>query len=313
MKKDESNKINRNFKSDCKLNYPLVSTKNNNHLVLSKAAPSKKPSISSNHLLINFIADKKKMKLTSCFDHYGSKNFLYSKDLALKELRLSDEIIEKKPKSFKSIKNDSNNTNSITYNNTNQYTNDTTNADCSYKNDTGKNKVKAGGSLNEENRNEENEIKNFVKRVKTPKRRKSALSQINMESYLNSESENKDKEDRESPKRYSKSPRKRKSTFFYGKKFEPKEEVIFSINMIGNTKTAETKEYLTKLKKMKLEEDNKEEIEKENKKDKDEQKMTKSKFSKFNQKNMISIINQKEESDVFNSSLMDMIKDLKGK
>lgn len=48
----------------------------------------------SQEVIIQFFFDKKKMKLSSVFDHEGSKNFLRSKLIALKEMNLTDEILD---------------------------------------------------------------------------------------------------------------------------------------------------------------------------------------------------------------------------
>ena len=47
--------------------------------------------------IFDFISDKNKIILKSCFDKEGAKKFLYDKEKALAELVIPDEIIEENP------------------------------------------------------------------------------------------------------------------------------------------------------------------------------------------------------------------------
>jgi len=48
-----------------------------------------------NQKLLDFISDKSKIVLKSCFDHKGSKKFLEGKSEAMKKIELNESILDK--------------------------------------------------------------------------------------------------------------------------------------------------------------------------------------------------------------------------
>ena len=97
---------------------PLVNyTKPENNIIISKTKNQKstKNNITESSKkilnLIEFIKEKNKFFVKSAFDANGTREFLASKEVAMQEIKLSDEIIEVNQKSSKKVKFDSNNIN----------------------------------------------------------------------------------------------------------------------------------------------------------------------------------------------------------
>ena len=65
---------------------------------------NQKPTI--NHKLLDFISDKSKLRLKSCFDHKGSKKFLDGKKEALEKIELNEFILDEENKNINNNKND---------------------------------------------------------------------------------------------------------------------------------------------------------------------------------------------------------------
>lgn len=321
MKKKEKLLLNSNDKSELRNHCLHPSYKDIEHIKVSKLSSSKTEEHSSNILqLRKFISNKQKIKFSSAFDRQGAKEFLKAKDLALQEIRLSDEIIEEELKAKISIIETNHNMNSIG-SNANQCTNNTTADPGNLEKEIGGKDLKGGESPNGENLYQRRKSK--ISTIKTHKSRKSTksfdpISKTNSCSNLlrkeNTDNEEiKDADEEKSKKINNKSKVKRKSKFCNGHAplVKSKSDYRLSIHLIGNVKTAETIQLIERLESIKERE--KDKSEKQEKKDeKEDQSLEQSKTNKKMPKNIISIINQKEESDVNDVSLLNMIDDLKG-
>lgn len=280
---------------------------------------SKTQKTTSKNLLITFISDKNKMKLNSNYDQEGSKNFLESKNVALREMKLSDEIIVEKPLvKYLNIISNTDNTNINTTpcsNATNECAslklldNESNKALAEESNDYERKKskrstIKSHKSIKSKfsEKSEKNLGKEGSEKIKGENKKAKRLSRFNCKSKSKfcSNIENKEEEPA-SPKKNKKSNKNQRKSAY----------------IVGDSKTFLSKDLAEKfgiINKKENEYKNDEDSKSENK-DEKEDKISRTKNHKSSQKlkkNIISIINKKEEeSDIMNSTIENMIKELK--
>ena len=101
---------------------PRIEQKTRNGLSSLESNSDNRYTFTNNYLnnkqkLLDFISDKKKLSINTCFDHRGAKMFLNGKKEAMKKIELNDNLEETqiRNKKDKNIKNKMNKTKSCTY------------------------------------------------------------------------------------------------------------------------------------------------------------------------------------------------------